>query len=78
MKKVLLLALMLFVTTATTVFASDDKTPSDKGKCPKAGCEFKKGGGPEFRGGFAGKPDFEDRLKLTDKQKAQIKKNREM
>ncbi len=74
-KRTLILATIIALTT-TTAFAGETKAtkttqpakqPPKCEKCQKPPKEFRKGG-PEM---------FEQRLKLTDKQKEQVKKNRE-
>lgn len=78
MKKLLILAGVIALTTTTQVFAQEDKAP--QGPCP---CPRKEAPRPEF-----GCPDkapkphfdmkkFEDTIKLTDAQKAKAKQFRD-
>lgn len=72
-KKTLIIASIIALTT-TTAFAGEAKTTQTQK--PKPNCESCKKMPPkDFRRG--GPEMFEQRLKLTDKQKAQIQKNRE-
>ncbi len=72
MKKTLILASLLVFAASTTVFAQEAAVPTQK---PQPKCECKRPPkGPDFAKRNA---EFEQRLKLTDEQKAQAKELRQ-